>query len=151
MNTKIKSIRKVLVAGAIGIMSFALPIESQVGAKAPENCKTFSSGRTTCSYSNGSGGTSWNSYNPYSGYSSNGYRQRSGGSSWGSYDFSLPSGRTGTRSYSSSGGGSSWDNGFSSTQPSTRRGSRSSSTFGGIQEPYNFRGNSSIFGDCYGC
>jgi hypothetical protein len=97
MNTK--NIKKALVAGAIGVISFAMPIAAQVSAKAPESCRSFSSGRTTCSYSNGSGGTSWSSYNPYSGYSSYGYRQSSGGSSWGSYNYTLPSGRSGSRSY----------------------------------------------------
>lgn len=101
MSNKINATRKALIAGAITIMSFALPLGSQVGAKAPENCRSFSSGRTTCSYSNGSGGTSWSSYNSNTGYSSYGYRQRNGGSSWGSYDYTMPSGRSGSRSYSS--------------------------------------------------
>jgi hypothetical protein len=92
---------RTLVGVAIAIMTLALPLGSQVGAKAPEKCRTFSSGRTTCSYSNGSGGTSWNSYNPNSGYSSYGYRQSSGGSKWGSYNYTMPSGRSGSRSYHS--------------------------------------------------
>lgn len=101
MINKATNLRKALVAGVIGIASFAIPLGTQANAKAPESCRTFSSGRTTCSYSNGSGGTSWNSYNPSSGYSSGGYRQRSGGSSWGSYNYTLPSGRSGSRSSSS--------------------------------------------------
>jgi len=101
MVNKATNLRKALVVSVIGIASFAIPLGAQANAKALESCRTFRSGRTTCSYSNGSGGTSWNSYNPYSGYSSSGFRQRSGGSSWGSYDYTLPSGRSGSRSYSS--------------------------------------------------
>jgi len=101
MTNKTTNLRKALIAGVIGIASFAIPLGAHANAKAPESCRTFSSGRTTCSYSNGSGGTSWNSYNPNSGYSSSGFRQRSGGSSWGSYDYTRPSGRSGSRSYSS--------------------------------------------------
>ena len=99
MNIQTKLIRKTLLASAVAALSFALPLASQVSAKTPENCRTFSSGRTTCSFSNGSGGTSWNSYNPNTGYSSGGFRQKSGSSSWGSYDYTLPSGRSGSRSY----------------------------------------------------
>jgi hypothetical protein len=103
MKTR-KQVRKTLIKGAIttaaaGLLALGLGI-SPASAQKAEGCKSYSSGRTTCSYGNGSGGTSWNSYNPYSGYSSNGYRQNNGGSSYGSYEWSTPS-RSGSRSYSS--------------------------------------------------
>ena len=150
MNNKTNNTRKALIAGAVAVMSLALPMGVQANAKAPEGCRSFSTGRTTCSYSNGLGGTSWNSYNPNSGYSSNGFRQKSGGSSWGSYDFTMPSGRTGTRSYSSS-GGSDWGSGYGSKRSSSSFGSRNSWLPGGGSNLFGIRGNSSLFGDCWGC
>ena len=102
-GTKMKLKKSALIAAATAIASLGLLVQSgsPVSAMKTEGCRTFSTGRTTCSYSNGLGGTSWNSYNPYSGYQSYGYRQRSGNSSWGTYNFSYGSGRSGSRSYNS--------------------------------------------------
>ena len=99
-----KQVRKSLFKGvltttAVGLFALGLGV-APASAQKVEGCRSYSTGRTTCSYSTGGGGTTWNSYNPYSGYSSNGYRNKSGGSSYGSYDWN--NGRkSGTRSYSS--------------------------------------------------
>jgi len=98
------NLRKIaVIATATAVASLGLAIQPSTPASAAkvQNCRTYSTGRTTCTYNNGRGGTSWNSYNPYSGYSSHGYRHRSGNSSWGSYDYTYGSGRSGTRSYNS--------------------------------------------------
>ncbi|MEI6095737.1 MAG: hypothetical protein WCR08_09845 [Gammaproteobacteria bacterium] len=100
-----KQVRKNLIKGvltttAAGLLALGMGI-SPASAQKVNGCSTFSSGRTTCSYSSG-GGTSWSSSNPNSGYTSNGYRYNSGTSSYGSYDWSKGS-KSGTRSFSSSG------------------------------------------------
>jgi hypothetical protein len=86
---------------AIAALICAVPLTgvSDAGA-ATANCRSFSSGRTTCTY--GSGGYSnYYSYNPRSGYRSNGYRYSTPGSSWGSRSYSTPR-SSGNRSYTSS-------------------------------------------------
>jgi hypothetical protein len=99
-----KQVRKTLVKGiltttAAGLFALGLGV-STASAQKVESCRSFNTGRTTCSYRVGGGGTVWNSYNSDTGYSSNGYRNNSGGSSYGSYDWN--NGRkSGTRSYSS--------------------------------------------------
>jgi hypothetical protein len=102
-----KQVKKSLFKGlltstAVGLFALSLGT-SPASAQKVEGCKTFSTGRTTCSYSTGGGGTTWNSFNPDSGYSSYGYRNNSGGNSYGSYDWNNGR-RSGTRSYNSWGG-----------------------------------------------
>ena len=94
--------RKLLVAT---LAIFVIGISSQSAqAMRPSGCSTFSSGRTTCSQTYG-GTTTYQSYNPYSGYSSNGSRTTYGSNSYGSNSYSSPS-SNGYRSYNSSGLGS---------------------------------------------
>ena len=94
--------KKYLAGFIVGLT--VLASSSMVMAKSPEGCRSYSSGRTTCSQSD-NGITSYQSYNPYSGYSSNGWRSSSGSSSYGYNNYSTPS-SNGWRSYSSNGLGS---------------------------------------------
>lgn len=97
-------------ASVIAAISVAVPAGASAATKAPEKCRTFNTGRTTCTYSSGSGTDYWFSTNPRTGYSSNGYRWSDDNSSFGSYNYTYGSGKSGTRSYyGSKGGKTCWD------------------------------------------
>jgi hypothetical protein len=61
--------RMALIVGIFGALSFTLPVASQANAKAIGSCRSFTSGRTTCSYDNGSGGVLMLPYRAKPGYS----------------------------------------------------------------------------------
>lgn len=98
-------IKTITLTSAITFGGLAITASAAQAAPVPTGCSYFDTGRVTCRTHTGGGSYTYNSYNPYTGYSSYGRRTVSGTSSWGSLTYSSPA-SYGNRSYTSSGLGS---------------------------------------------
>ena len=83
--------KKIIVLSAATLSSLlVVPAVASASADRPSGCRTYSTGRITCTSSLGGGSYSYNSFNPSSGYSSYGYRSSVGSSSYGYNSYSSP-------------------------------------------------------------